>query len=161
MDQAHGIFAFVFLIKLDYSNPSTLSKLLECRYDLQQHLTCWDGDISWSKITQFGNRGGLSTWVHTEKVLFVLHIIQAEYAQKYFSKLWQFKFFLIAVKKKEWVTCHFSVSFSYFSCHFTRGNKQIVNHSQKEQIFDIPFHTLHIVTALLRVGDFFYEWKYI
>lgn len=41
------------------------------------------------------------------------------------------------------------------------GNKQIINHSQKEQIFDISFHTLHIVAALLRVEVFFNEWKYI
>lgn len=111
--------------------------------------------ISWSEITRFGNRGGLSTWVHIEKVLFVLHIIQTEHAQRYFSQIWQSKFFLIVKKNKEWVTCHFSVSFSYFSCYFTMENKQIINHSQKEQIFDISFHTLHIATALLCVGDFF------
>lgn len=35
------------------------------------------------------------------------------------------------------------------------GNKQIINHSQKEQISDISFHTLHTDAALLCVGVFF------
>lgn len=68
---------------------------------------------------------------------------------------------LNSCKEKKWVTCHFSVSFSYFSCYFNMGKKQIIHHIQKEQIFDISFHTLHIVTALLCVGDFFFIWMEI